>query len=85
MIRAIYNHTDSVYEIIDEDSGIQKILTQLTGDDAVRVVKELYSLGLEFDMPTNDSYIEGELQATKLHLADLRRLVMDGIAPEAKK
>jgi hypothetical protein len=57
----------------------------ITPDQAVELVTNLYGLGLEFDMPNNDSYLTGKLEATEKHLDDLRRLVMDGIAPEVKK
>lgn len=52
--------------------------------EAVELVSSLYSLGLEFDMPSTDSYLQGRLEAMTEHLADMRRLVMDGLPGETK-
>ena len=60
------------------NGGLDNMFT-LTGDEAVEMVKQLYSLGLEFDMPSEQTYLQGRVEAMTEHLADMRRLVMDGI------
>lgn len=69
-----YDQSIEAYRISFE--GVRLIMT---GKNAADMVKQLYSLGLEFDMPSTDSYLQGRMEAMTEHLADMRRLVMDGL------
>ena len=54
----------------------------ITPDEALVLVRALYSAGLEFDMPNDQTYLQGRVEAMTEHLADMRRLVMDGLPGE---
>jgi hypothetical protein len=46
------------------------------------IVKGLIKAGLELNLAGDDSYQQGKIEAMTEHLADMRRLVMDGLPGE---
>ena len=52
---------------------------RLTDEDIDDILKGAIKHGYEPNLPNDDSYQAGKLQAMTEHLADMRRLVMDGI------
>ena len=69
MIRIKYEPSSKQYNIINDAGDISFMLADV---EVIALAEQIYQTGLISD----PNYIQGELTATKLHLADMRRLVL---------